>query len=475
MYNGKFVEPIETKPQVQNNIVNNLNSNTSQPHASGVEISKPFNKATLIGVIFVFLLFAGGGVLAVIYFGSTPESIINKMILKMKDVKSFEFDGYIVLNTKTNDITDKDNISIGGIVPIDFSTLENKVFSVRFNFAGKNDINDPEYIKSQFKFETDDKSKSLLPVNIGTELRSTGDDFFYLKLTKLVFPDAHDTSKSLDTLVDKWVQFDIKSVRESGLAFMSNTNSDINKIWTDNVSAFALDLPNLFTDIKKLNSEKINNIDSYHFSFVINKEVLKRMYSNYDAKKLDLFGDAEFTDFMRKQHEDNVGNFGKLIDEKFISMRGEVWIDRKEYNLTKIELYLAGEDKRASGEVTISVQVFNHNMPIGIEKPIGATTVDVIMSELIMSLVGGKEQTLDIIPNSFDLDIDEAELNVLDTTDSDDSDSDGLSDLEEEILGTDPNNSDTDGDGFSDYDEISNGYNPNGDGFFDPELIKAVF
>lgn len=42
-----------------------------------------------------------------------------------------------------------------------------------------------------------------------------------------------------------------------------------------------------------------------------------------------------------------------------------------------------------------------------------------------------------------------------------DNDGDGLSNAEEELLGTDPDNRDTDGDGFSDAFEQRNGADPN--------------
>lgn len=49
-----------------------------------------------------------------------------------------------------------------------------------------------------------------------------------------------------------------------------------------------------------------------------------------------------------------------------------------------------------------------------------------------------------------------------------DSDNDGLSDQEEVLYGTDPQNPDSDGDGYNDGQEVSNGYNPLGEG----ELIS---
>ncbi|PJE76708.1 hypothetical protein COV05_02995 [Candidatus Uhrbacteria bacterium CG10_big_fil_rev_8_21_14_0_10_48_16] len=48
-----------------------------------------------------------------------------------------------------------------------------------------------------------------------------------------------------------------------------------------------------------------------------------------------------------------------------------------------------------------------------------------------------------------------------------DSDGDGLTDLEESEYGTDPLNPDTDGDGYSDGDEVASGYDPNGPGLLE--------
>lgn len=45
-----------------------------------------------------------------------------------------------------------------------------------------------------------------------------------------------------------------------------------------------------------------------------------------------------------------------------------------------------------------------------------------------------------------------------------DADSDGLSDNQEILFGTDQHNPDSDGDGYADGEEVSNGYNPLGGG-----------
>ncbi len=52
---------------------------------------------------------------------------------------------------------------------------------------------------------------------------------------------------------------------------------------------------------------------------------------------------------------------------------------------------------------------------------------------------------------------------------SNDSDNDGLTDMEEIIYGTDKDNPDTDGDGYTDGEEVEGGFNPNGSGKLDSD------
>lgn len=78
--------------------------------------------------------------------------------------------------------------------------------------------------------------------------------------------------------------------------------------------------------------------------------------------------------------------------------------------------------------------------------------------------------TEEIIANPDDL-----KNNILEIPSVLDSDGDGLSDVAEAFLGTDPYNSDTDGDGYFDKDEIMNGYNPLGQGLLTASSKIALF
>ncbi len=79
--------------------------------------------------------------------------------------------------------------------------------------------------------------------------------------------------------------------------------------------------------------------------------------------------------------------------------------------------------------------------------------------------ISGEIDNCPTIANTNQLDNDTDGIG--DACDSDD-DNDGLTDTEEQALGTDPMESDTDGDGINDGDEVANGTNPNGYDFSIP-------
>ena len=73
-------------------------------------------------------------------------------------------------------------------------------------------------------------------------------------------------------------------------------------------------------------------------------------------------------------------------------------------------------------------------------------------------------------------DLEQIPIGLAEDFDDLDSDGDGLPDLMEEAIGTDPNNPDTDGDGNDDKTEIRNEFNPNGEGrpTINTELLERL-
>ncbi len=112
------------------------------------------------------------------------------------------------------------------------------------------------------------------------------------------------------------------------------------------------------------------------------------------------------------------------------------------------------------GSLTYQWQINNQNIP-------GATTSTLVLSAVRPSANGNYRV---IVGNPYGTTIStEATVSVVVT----DSDSDGLSDYEELLLGTNPNKADSDGDGLSDFAEVkTHGSNPlttdtDGDGYSD--------
>lgn len=85
-------------------------------------------------------------------------------------------------------------------------------------------------------------------------------------------------------------------------------------------------------------------------------------------------------------------------------------------------------------------------------------TVDIV-TPTTTEVITETTSTIPTVPSLNDLALDFPDQNQIDTTDFD---ADGLTDLEEEVFGTDPSIFDTDKDEYYDGQEVSNLYNPKG-------------
>lgn len=278
-------------------------------------------------------------------FRPTPEKVIQEMILKMKDLKSFhlEADTSVVasekekssnelnlsLNTKLDfDADDKSNPKFYDIFDIGVK-LGSEAFSINASLSGEIKLVDKNYY---FKINS-------LP----------GLDYFlsYLKV------DSED-------VLNQWFKVDNSKTEEYLSEYAANRDETLSKFKDLFFKSEIYSLKQQFSD------EKIGDIDVYHYKL-----------------SLDL-NDSKVSDFLAKETKDRINPEKSIIEIKeeikeFADKAGvidfDLWIGKKDLLLYKFELEKNIEDSEKNIVVKISLNLSKINEPILVEAPNGAKDI----------------------------------------------------------------------------------------------------
>lgn len=254
----------------------------------------------------------------------------------------------------------------------------------------------------------------------GTELRQKEKNLYItvtdLPITNLGFFD-------LSVVMNQWIKISSEEAEKESVPLKDLSQEDRDKINQ------ILSNPKIISEITRLPREKKDNRDLYHYAITFNKEELKKTVSDI----LDVV----------VTKEDSLSEAKSSLDESFNAVAGltsEVWIDKKTMlpyrSISTLSLQKT-EKNSVSGSIKTTIAYKQFNQPVTIEEPKDAKTLEDLMKSLFPQ---------------------QEEVTAIDT------DGDGLTDQDEMLYGTLPDNTDTDGDGYSDGDEVKNGYNPNGEG-----------
>jgi hypothetical protein len=461
----------------------NLNTNpnnTNLEEPKKTSFKKPSKKLTTI-IIFIILglVVAGGAVFSYFKFIQTPEKILAKMMNKMTEVKTIEYENEI--NVEYN-LDESQNLSMFLDSETESNNSEAQVATL--NMAGSLDFRQENEEKSYFKINI--KSSEMPDSEVGLETRFI-EKIIYFSLTSLPSTDFIDLSQ----LENQWVKIDIKEIEDQfGGEYTKNKEKLNLTLEQKEEIREKLKESNSFEITEKLDSEIINGVNNYHYKFKINKENL-----------ITLMEDVSAIIYEEKLSEDElleVKNFSKEIG----NLEGEIWIGKENYFLHKITLNIqekeTEEEEKENKEeemplknINISILLKNHNQDVEITAPESSTPIEEFIKEALsvimpptqnLGLTNEAEKS-DIYENTyqeggFELEEEndtktekntsiEAGLNETEKEElkNKDSDDDGLSDYEEMfIYNTFPLVSDTDGDGYLDGEEVENGYNPLGPG-----------
>ena len=466
------------------NIAKNINAEARSNEDLNVVLNKStYSKRTnhkkqktilAIFLLFVFLLI--GGVLCYIlnnneYLSDLPkvdsqQQIILSSMKTMKNVKTYNFTGDLRVESITKDVDEKI------ITKISLLDVSGKINGT--------DVNYPEAsynlkMRNNVSFENKNEF-TYFDLDMLT-FGNNNNNYSYVKLNEYDLNDDGMLTIIFEAVVKPYVgNWYIIRSEDLGNITKDNyvpTTYDISKI---------NDFYNKYKFIKfdkDLGDTKLNNVDVYHYSVLLNSDAVVNFYLDTLEETVELYEENnEKTDFEKtynisatelrtkiEEFRDNPEKCRELIDSLINSSEIEIWIGKTDGFVYKIKTDLnldkdffsklpemVFDDKedhndkdnidKTKASINMSYKIsFNFNMfdfdkLVEISKPKDAEN----FSDVIMEISKMFDSTTSYFEN--------------------DSDSDGLTDGLENYYGTDINNPDTDGDGYSDGDEVNNGYDP---------------
>lgn len=393
IFNQK-VKEFYTAPQTTN--VNNQAIN-QEPKNQSIN-KKRFHlnkKITIIICLFVFLGALSAGAYYFLNQKVSTKELVNLMKANLVEAKSLHYIGQIILN---ND------------------------FSLNLNFNGNVDNFDKQNEKSAVLINAV-ISSGLMKLSPELELRTFGKEkYLRIKIENLPFIEQ------LSPLNNQWLMIDLEALKKF-IPTNVNINSDNNQEITNQTNNL-IKQTNFFKNLEELDSEIINDKNNRHLTFELDNQELKNFFINIS------------TLYDNKLNAAQLGAIDKNL-AKTPLIKGEMWIDSEDYNLTKIIIPLAFEEGSEKFTLEIKFELSNYNVPANIVVPEQYKTL-----EEVQKIIEEQVSSYYDAPKSS----------------TQDSDYDGLKDEMEEIYGTNPKNSDSDNDGYNDGEEVQNGYNPLGTG-----------
>ncbi len=410
-------------------------------------------KTKIIGLVVIIALLvaiAGSAVYAYYHYYQSPERVANSMFENAASLKSASYSVEIRQQLKPQSGGDFGEL-LGG----------QEVNGLLLQAQGATTILDPDqsagYMQATVQLLTEGD-----PFTLDAEVKYQNGEI-YVKLGEL--PDnAEFMGTDLGMLEGQWIRFDqdleVPTLPPSTLPGIDSKDEE-GEIEQEDITiiqeAFRQHPFVVLGD--KINSEKVQGTNTSHYYITIDQEkyfaFLDQVQRTGIAPTLEVF---DMIDFAKKTD----------------TLTGEIWVGKKDFQPYKLLIKKQEDDSATVISSTLTVELWDHNKAVSTDLPTEYTSLE----EVLASIAADMSKTIDntISPDPQDL-VDDFKK---------DTDGDGLTDLEEDAFGSDPNkkdtdgdelddyyeqiyetdplNEDTDGDGYLDGEETANGYNPNGDG-----------
>ncbi len=441
----------------------NMNPST-EGAAPAVVATKSHTWVAVLITVLVLSLGAAGAAWGFLRYSSSSEAKILASFEKLGAVKTLALDGNIHVDGQMEDFKSQMQLGTGSTSQPDLTPVAGDL-----TFRGKMDMTVKGKGASDMSFGLLLKEGETTYPDFNIDVLSKEKSMAF-RIPSIPVVEGFD----LTEYNNEWISFDGNKFSEDFAAFLPpeasaklnelEKNKEKEKIVENLKKSAALHPPIKVT--KKLKTEKISGEKTQPYVFVLNRtnaQMIVEQMAKFEKETGVTKRDVE--DF--KEAMKSIKKFD-----------GTIWVGTKTGLPYRLKLSVQNVDAKKQVPVNISVllNLKEFNKPVSVNLPTGSTSIEDVITKAMSKLMGPNMGMLNSdtsfasstdllgLPDSNSFDLFATSSGSLAPAQSasptQDTDSDGLSDFEEQLYGTSITSKDTDGDGYSDKTEVESGHDP---------------
>lgn len=431
-------------------------------------------KIPIITVVAAFLILAA---LAAYYFiagnknGSVQTEtadgnvIVKSSVEAMKGVKSYTYDGKAGLSYSMKNNSLYSSQTVGGNFQMKLkgvADISNKENPANYGYISYD-------TKVEFGSDASGSSFTVESVDMNDKRYIRIGDF----KVEGIFADSRTTElqNNFKNVSGSWYFLsdqDYKDfVKEFGTYGATPTFNDVNNDTIGNFSELFADY-NFLNFSKDLGTDKIGNIETYHYKIGVNTKQAFELAAAIMEKSAEQNGANDAEKKVIEELKNNSADFDKakqIVDFVMKDVDIEAWIGKDDKLVRRLKIYGSFDQEFVKGFHAKMKEVYGSSYVMdseGIPNVNIGFDIDLVLSDFNVSQVREPQDAKDFkeisdIFKKISVSSGGSSSSISGTADADD---DGLGDEQENFYGSDPHKADTDGDGYKDGDEVKNGYDP---------------
>jgi hypothetical protein len=331
------------------------------------ESSKKKNKILLaVLVVIIGSLIISGGTFAYFNYFQSPEKVIQKALVNLSGIEFLTYAGEIKIELATKDLSFS-----GSAVPL---AQDKEMSTFLIDFTGKSDVRELKEIKSLFLSNI--KTNILPPEEFTSELElRIIDSAIYFKLRGA----PNIGFFNLSSIENQWVKINIADLQtqfkaaewlEANLTGQGLSLEQIEKIKS------AIQQAKI---IKRLSSEKIEGVSTYHYGFTIDKEKTKSLI-------------VEISQIVqgRLLTEQEIKEIDQVLTTVNLTA-GEIWIGKKDLLPRQISLNFEAKDPEKSetfSKISFVSSFNDFNELVQVDAPMQIKSLEEVLIGFLEGMLG---------------------------------------------------------------------------------------